>query len=715
MTIALKEAIGLARQRAARGDFVAARRELDQVRRQAEADPEGARGLAGEISQFTRTLEVLEALDAVRAMLREGDHSQAADAAARIADRLSADDYAELGIAGAALTLLSRAGDLARNAAGRRETPEVRAFVDYMASELATLERQKFSEPLREYVEETRSARATTETRSASTLGELLSRRPWRSGMQTVAVEPATEPARRPPPERSTSVPVRDAVPTQSEQAPVLGKILIEQEPKAAGVPMTQTAPAGEGDAFDIVSKAVLRNWYVVLGMMMIFGLIGYLFAAAAPPKYISRALLQRVPPSNLRAPVTGNTSQYVPTLPRATVLKLATLPGFHDEVARKLNVEGWKPHDQAEVVKFQPITGDDVTSSLQVTVDESTNYTYYIEFAATHSDRRMAEALAGTAANAFMEKHRWQVVQEAEDNQRTYTARQADLANDLKQIADERLHEFKVGPDTTASGRSVTERVGQLMMQYNDARTRLGAAETDLAAATASLANYETILKDKKTTPELIPGPNSKVEDPELTRLQGQLGRIEDEILEIDRKRAGLGPEHPLIKNRLPELYQDRRYLEDRIDVIRSRKASEDPTNMVPNPSYMDAKLKAEDARGKKQQYELQKGHLQGFIQTVEVELNSLKDKLSIAEDRNRRESAIIKQKERTDIILEDLGAVLASAGRELQLIQPAVRATPIEPKLIVSIAAGLVMGLIVGVAIAIGLLRRRRLSEAV
>ena len=64
--------------------------------------------------------------------------------------------------------------------------------------------------------------------------------------------------------------------------------------------------------------------------------------------------------------------------------------------------------------------------------------------------------------------------------------------------------------------------------------------------------------------------------------------------------------------------------------------------------------------------------------------------------------------------MVQADLEAVIAAADRDLQEVQFALRATPVEPKILIGIAVGLVLGLIVGIVIAIALLRRRKLAEA-
>src|SRR5262245_59980460 len=108
------------RELAARGQYSAARAALVDLQ-------QAARGtdFAAEIPQLVRTLEVLESIDVVRNLMRTGNQEAASEASSRILDRLSDDDYAELGAAAAAVTLLSRAGELSR----RRDGAEIDAFV----------------------------------------------------------------------------------------------------------------------------------------------------------------------------------------------------------------------------------------------------------------------------------------------------------------------------------------------------------------------------------------------------------------------------------------------------------------------------------------------------------------------------------------------------------------------------------------------------------
>ncbi|MDH5642161.1 MAG: hypothetical protein OEY28_12800, partial [Nitrospira sp.] len=196
----LKEAIGEIRTLAARGDFVGARRRLEAISdRAAGLDTETLSMLARQ----GRTLEVLESIDIVRRLLRDGNTAGALRASSHISASLSTDDYADLGVVGAALTLFGRANELARKVESGDRAPRTRdeynAFVDYLGAELNQLGHESVDLPLQAVMD------GKPPTGAASTLGDLLSRQPWRSGAN-VTVEPPT--GAHPTSSHSASVPV---------------------------------------------------------------------------------------------------------------------------------------------------------------------------------------------------------------------------------------------------------------------------------------------------------------------------------------------------------------------------------------------------------------------------------------------------------------------------------------------------------------------------
>ena len=105
---------------------------------------------------------------------------------------------------------------------------------------------------------------------------------------------------------------------------------------------------------------------------------------------------------------------------------------------------------------------------------------------------------------------------------------------------------------------------------------------------------------------------------------------------------------------------------------------------------------------------------YLEKHIPKLETELEGLRKDYLQSESLRRQEQDLLASKERTDVVIEELSAVKASADRELALVSPAGPAQKIERETLVGIAIGLVLGLVVGIGIAIGLLRRRQQMAA-
>lgn len=682
------------RELAAQGDFASAREALSLLEQAiSESDSPQAMAAQQSLPRLSRTLEVLESIDVVRNLLRAGNQPAAAEASSRILDRLSDDDYAELGVCAAAVTLLSRAGELAR----RDEPEEIDAFIEYLGGEMAELEQRRFDEPFKRMLgEKSRDA--------SSTLGDLLNRKPWRSGLQPAVTENAqtrTEAAR---------VPTIDK-PGEQRGAPVLGKILIEQEPRASATPQTQTAAAGDGDVFDVIGRSVLSYWYVTLGMALLFSLLGYLIAVAQPPKYQATAILQKAPSSQVRAPISGQASVLVPALPREAVAEMSRMLSFHKAVEVSLAAEGWSPAEGPQKGQKQPtvpVTMDEIAVALKVTVKDTGGTAYLIEFAATHADENTARAIADTAARVFKQRYYETLVAEPDANLRDYKTRAAILKKEQEQISEQRVKEFYVASDSEAAGVNTAERIRLLVQKLGESRLNHNNAKHDVAAAKLEYKGFQDQLAE---TPLTIPNPNKGSGNPQLDALYKKWQEVSDELLDLDRKRAEFGPKHP-IHDRINELRVQRAQLQGQIERIEEETGAR--SNTMPNPGYSNVALRVKEARAKLDEAELREKRWAEDAQRIEVELNGLRDRYIASEALKTREAEVVELLKQNSIVQADLEAVISAAKRDLHEVQFALRAAPVEPKILIGIAVGLVLGLVVGVVIAIALLRRRKLAEA-
>lgn len=682
------------RELAAQGDFASAREALSLLEQAiGESESPQAKAALQSLPRLTRTLEVLESIDVVRNLLRAGNQPAAAEASARILDRLGDDDYAELGVCAAAVTLLSRAGELAR----REEPEEIDAFIAYLGGEMAELEQRRFGEPFKRMLgEKSRDA--------SSTLGDLLNRQPWRSGLQPAASENAqtrTEAAR---------VPTIDK-PGEAGGAPVLGKILIEQEPRASATPQTQTAAAGDGDVFDVIGRSVLNYWYVTLGTALLFSLLGYLIAVVQTPKYQATAILQKSPSSQVRAPISGQASVLAPALPREAVAEMSRMLSFHKAIEVRLAAEGWSPAegpDKGQKQRTSAVTMDEIAVALKVTVKDTGGTAYLIEFAATHADENTARAIADTAARVFKQRYYETLVAEPDANLRDYKTRAAILRKEQEQISEQRVKEFYVASDSEAAGVSTAERIRLLVQKLGESRQNHSNAKHDVAAAKLEYKGFQDQLAE---TPLTIPNPNKGSGNPQLDALYKKWQEVSDELLDLDRRRAEFGPKHP-IHDRINELRVQRAQLQGQIERIEEETGAR--SNTMPNPAYSNVALRVKEARAKLDEAELREKRWSDDAQRIETELNGLRDRYLASEALKTREAEVVELLKQNSIVQADLEAVISAAKRDLHEVQFALRAAPVEPKILIGIAVGLVLGLVVGVVIAIALLRRRKLAEA-
>lgn len=663
---------------AARGDYSGARRRLESAL--ADLDPEHPGQDA--LTRQRRTLEVLEGLDVVRQLLREGNGEGAARASHSIIDALAADEYSRLGVIGAAFTLLGRAGELARRletdsrSASTRD--EVGAFVSYLGTELAQLERENVTRALQQLAGDDANGASRT------TLGDLLSRRPWRSNLRP-ALEAVPEPA------------AKAAPPAEPGVSPVIGRIVIEQEERerVQAVPVPAAAAGGAGqDLFDIVGKAAFAHWTYVLATALVFGFFGYLIMMLAPQRFESSALLQKTQQSGLWAPITGRTDTYMPSLPPQTVLQLATLPSFHERVAKRLSGLNAAPAPRVA----------EIAQALTVKVDTSAGSMYSIRFTAIHADAASAQAIAGAAAEEFQVVHLEHVTREAGESLKDYERRGKLLDDQLATIRQKRLEEFQLG-DGAGLGVTIEARIDHLISELRGARLSLNTARTELTAA----RQEEEYMKELA---ERLPLYEADRSDTKLEALRQLLVDLEREIYELARKRSDFGPDHPM-QTKIRELQEDARLIEKEIEELESGQAADADKRRV-SPVRAQADDRYAQARAKTAAAELRQKQWEAEVPRLETELSRLRGSLLSSEGLRRDEDNLLKQQQRNAVVVEELNAVKNSAGRELALVSPAAEAQPVPREVLVGIAVGLILGLVVGIGIAVALLRRRQQQEA-
>lgn len=680
------------RKLAARGDYSAARRRIAELLAVSDSDVDDA--TLREIEKQGRTLEVLESVDVVRRLLRDGDAGGAASASNTILDALSGDEYARLGVVAAALTLLGRAGELARRVeSGDRTTDtreEVDAFVDYLGSELNQLGRDSVDRPL-----QTALMPGKSET-GAYTLGDLLSRRPWKPNLRPTLEAVPDGSART----SAIAHPVGDS--------PVIGRILIEQEERerVSTTPQTLTEGASGGqDIFDLVGRAALASWHVVLFSVLVFAAFGYLAVAASPERYESSALLQKTPTSNLRAPITGQTSEYVTSLPSKTVVELVKLPTFHKRISARLNEIGWSPEEAgAAAPEKYPVTPAGVAEALSVTINETSREAYLIEFKAVHLDAAQAQAIAGAAAEEFRSYHYEHVTREATLNLADYEERAKRIRADLDDVYGKRLEEFATG-DVQAIGVDIESRTRSLVNDIQSARSDLEEQKIELRGAREEL-DAQIVIAQRLPEYEL-PQQNERI------KARGDfLEQLNRELYELVRKRESFGPDHP-IQQKIIDLQEDIELVKAEIREL-EQGSPDDLDRRKLNPVRALAEDRVARARSRVMMAQDKVEYLEKHLPKLESELEGLRKDYLQSESLRRQEQDLLASKERTDVVIEELSAVKASADRELALVSPAGPAQKIERETLVGIAVGLVLGLVVGIGIAIGLLRRRQQMAA-
>lgn len=688
MTEHLEATIQEIRRLAAAGDYTSARRRLGEY---VAARPELEAASANSLDEQRRTLEVLESLEVVRQLLRDGKTGSASRAADGIREALTSTEYARLGVVGAALALLGRAGDLARRAENGDRTTALReelgAFVEHLAAELNHLQVEQVDRRLQSVLQPGDDP--------STTLGDLLSRRPWRSNLLPAVEQPQSAPSGR-----SAAVPASQPA---NGDSPVIGRILIAQEQQERVAPVAQPQPlAGRVDLFDLVGNAALRYWHVVAGVALCCAAIGYFGVLSTPDRWQSSSLLQKSPQSVSRAPLTGRPETYVSSLPSQTVLQLATLPTFQERVAQRLSNTGWAEEPGAKPQTF-PVSRDAVAAALNVTVDNTGGGFYSIRFTAISRDALTAQAIAGAASDEFQLLHFEHVTREADANIKDYEQRQKDVRAALDDVYKRRLDEFAV-ESSTAIGITVRDRIDQLVSELRTARTQQGELRTGHVAA----LQQESALRE---IAERIPPYEELPPDAKLEALRRLEIEMEKELYDLVRKRGDFGPEHPM-QRRIKDLQEDLNLARKEIEEIERTNAA-DVDRRKTNPLRAAADSRVAEAKSAAGLVEMRLKAVNESIPKLEGELASLREKYLASDSLHREEETLQAQKERYDVILEELTAVRGSAVRELNLIAPAAKAQKVPRQELVGIAAGLIAGLVIGIGVAVALLRRRQLAE--
>lgn len=679
-----RESVDEVRRLAARGDYTAARRRI------AELEPGAGEELQQALDRHTRTLEVLESIDVVRGLLRDGDTAQAGHAAHSILDTLSSDDYADLGVAAAALALIGRADELASRLQGDESDDATREeldiFVEYLGAELNHLGRDSVDRQLEALVDP--SARLS----GASTLGDILSNRtPAANITPSVEASSGNEDSQR-----------HHELARPRTESPVIGRILIEQEERERVSTIPETAVGGDAggeDLLGLIGRAALQNWYVVAFCALIFAAFGYLGASSTPSRYVSSALVQKTRATKLRAPVTGETREYLPSLPSSTVLELVKVPMFHKRVSATLAGEGWQAPGENEAGSLN-VPADTVGGALSVRLTNTEEGTYLIEFTAVHNERLKAQAIAGVAAEEFRRMHVEHVSESARANLADYEERSVSIETELDKVYDRRLAEFAV-EETQAAGVSVESRVDRLVRDLHTAREDLDDARIQLRAFREELDTQINIA-------ERLPEFESPETDARIESRRGFLDELERELYELARKRESFGEKHP-VQDQIKELEEDIKLVRAEIREL-EKGDPEDIDERDLNPVRAIAEDRVAKARSRVSIQQDKVERLEARVPALQNELDSMRDDYLESRVLTRREEELLSAKDRTEVVIEDLNAVLSSADRELVIVAPAGDAREIERETLLGIAVGLVLGLVVGLGIAIGLLRRRQ-----
>lgn len=699
----LQESFSAARRSIARGDYSTARRELEQVQNSKAGSFEGLSSSAKEgLAEEARTIEVLESIDVLRKLLRDGNPRGASGAAGTILDALSADEYSRLGIIGAALTLIGRARELAvrSNTDSSRSTrEEIGAFVDYMGTELHQLERDCLNPSLESIINGNPSS-----THSA-TLGDLLSRRPWKASANS-AVQPVLEPTVEPSSTQASSIGSHQF---HDDASPVIGRILIEQEAREqiSTQPQTATSSSGRGteDIFEVVLRAVFHNWWVVLSFGLIFSAIGWLVMVGSPTEWQAESSLFKSETSEIRAPVTGEPLKYMSHLPAKAVLQQANSASFHMRVSRLLKKNGYAPRSldgkSSESVIYD-ISAPEVSSSLSASLTSVSGGNYNIIFTARHSEPLKTEAIASAAADAFVEFHREQLINQTKNNMADYERLLAEVERKLALIKKKKLDEFKIS-ETQAIGVTLEERIKELLGDLKESNTKKEQAQIDIDVSLKQVEYLQQIA-------DRIPMYNTESFSTHAQALELLLTELRKEYYTLARKRSDFGPDHP-IQTKISELHEDIQLHERELEEVRTGDAA-DLERRNTNPARAQADENVAMAKSSHHDALLRLEMESKRISPLQAELDTMRRAYHSSQEMRTQENSLLERRQNFNLKIEEMAAVGTSAGLDLALLSPDIKASKVPANTLVGLAVGLILGLVVGIGVAIVLLRRRQVQ---
>ncbi len=690
MQAELKESIESARRLAANGEFAEARKRIESAARGAEP------GLRNLLHRQTLTLEVLEGIDVVRQLMADAKHAKAAKAAERMLGALDKEDYSRLGIAGAAMSLLTRANSLARRIDGGDRTAathaELEAFVDHLGAEIDSLRQETVDRVLETAVDPARGSSG------ASTLGDLLNRKPWRSGLNP-AVEPPRMRSSRRETVRRPSMPVavleEEPPPPPRAPAPSLRR------------PAVQAAPAESMDVFEQVSRASLDYWHVVLFAALVFAAAGYLGTIMTNDRYESEALLRKSRASTIVAPITNRPADYLPFIDQKTVETLVRTPEFHQRVSRRLVDVGWArglpPHDS--VPEKNVISPGEIAASLTVRVTDTGNQTYLIAFTAQNKEALKAQQIAGAAADEYRVVHIEEVTRQAARMEQEYKDNLETDTKALEKIREEILAEFQL-EDAQALGKTVDERIDNLLKQIQKAKDDRKLAEIELKAAQGE---YDTQVSIRDRLPQY----DEPARDARIEERVRKLTELESDLRELRRRVEPFGPEHADHK-KVSAMEEEVELLRAEIKELEENK-DEGNRQLPLNRERAYAEDRVARAQGR---MTLNEGKIEAaneLIPKLEAELARLKDSRLESSDLREKEKTLVEEIENYDMRIKEINSIRKSADLELSLQSAASEPYRIQKQSLVGIAIGVVVGLVVGIASATGIYRRRQVRRAV
>lgn len=675
----LKDSIREVRRLSAQGDFAAARARVDDAM---------ARAGSKESASLLRpalTLEVLEGLDIVTRLLQGNDAAGAASAADTILGVLERDEYARLGIAGAAQSLLHRAAELARRIDGGDRTAltreETEAFLEHAGREIVALERETVARQLAALEPDAQDA-------GASTLGDLLSHRPFRSGISR-PVGSVRESRRA-----STRAEAGRSAPRRMAAAP--------ERPSGGVPPAPPQAAAETGDVFETASRAVFEYWHVVLFGALLFAAFGYFGVVSTPDRFTSTAELLKRKASTLRAPITNRPDNFAPSLPLELAKEMTRWPQLMERVAETLAV-GWATEEGGPKRRWL-IEPDEIAGMLSANVRDTSDRTYVVSFTARHHDARTAQAIAGAAAHEFRALSHEYIIGEATAILADYEEMQLGIANELSELQKRRLAEFQT-ENVEAVGATIEERIRNLMQRLQSERTELEASRIALKSAQQKLAAEIFIA-------ERLPEFEQAKEDPRIDERKKNLNQLETELRQLSRRAETFGPEHP-DRKKISDMNEEAELLRAEIEAMEEahREANRD---LPLHRERAIAESRVSTASAQVTLIEDQVALLEERVPRLEAELTELREGKLASEELRLAEDDLLERRDTNAKVIDDVKAVKASANREFSISVDATRPRLVPKEKALGIGLGVVLGLLVGTGAAVGLQRRSQRREA-